>query len=100
MTNSREHPNSFLENHLIEQKWITRARETYNFHRRQLMSNDKWTLAMTAKALKRGLGPISEDILIAKWLKTHSAQIEKFEYACEALDYIRKRARELELSEL
>lgn len=84
----------------MEQKWLERAKDTYRFHRSKLLSNDKWTVAMTAKALRRSSGSISEDILIVKWLKTHEKQLEKFERAYEALAFIRRRKKELDHPEI
>lgn len=81
-------------------KWIERAKETYRLHRYALISDDKWTLAQTAKSMKRSLGSICEDLLIARWCKTHEKQLEKFEYAYEALEYIRKKQKELDIQDI
>lgn len=78
-------------------QWLLRAKETHSFHRTHLISDKRWTLQKTAKSLKRSLGSICEDILLSKWTKTHEKQLEKFEYAYEALEFIRKRQRELDL---
>jgi hypothetical protein len=83
-----------------QQKWIIKAKETYKFHRSKLLSTDDWTLNMTSKILKRSLGSISEDLLIAKWLKTHEKQLEKFEYMYEALEFIREKQKEQSLIEI
>jgi hypothetical protein len=77
-------------------KWIERAKETYKFHRSKVISDDSWTIAKTAKALKRSSGSISEDVLIVRWLETHEKQLEKFPFAYEALEFIRKRRKELD----
>ena len=76
------------------QTWIEKAIETYKFHRSKLLIDDKWTVVGTSKLLKRSLGSVSEDLLIAKWLKTHKEKLEKFSYAYEALAYIRKKQKE------
>jgi len=81
-------------------KWIEKAKETYKFHRSKLLSEDKWTAAMTAKSLRRSLGGVSEDLLICRWCKTHEKQLEKFKYAYEALEFIREKQRELDLDEI
>jgi hypothetical protein len=81
-------------------KFIEKAKETHSFHRSKCLSHNKWTVAMTAKALRRSLGSISEDLLIAKWLKTHDKVLEKFDYAYEALEFIRKKKKELDLDEI
>lgn len=85
---------------MIKQTWIERAKGTYKFHRSKLLSHDKWTVAQTAKSLKRSLGSVSEDLLISKWLKTHGMQLEKFDYCYEALAFIRKKEKEQEKDEI
>jgi hypothetical protein len=81
-------------------KWLARAKETYKFHRSRLISTDDWTLEKTAKALRRSIGPISEDLLIARWCKTHEKQIENFTYAYEAIEFIKGKKREQDLTEI
>ncbi len=78
-------------------KWIEKARETYKFHKTKLLSNSDWTVAKTAHALRRSIGSICEDLLIARWLKTHEPQLTKFSHAYEALEFIREEKRKLEL---
>jgi hypothetical protein len=83
-----------------EKEWINRAKETYNFHRHMKASGSDWTLAHTSKSLKRSVGSVSEDLLICRWLVTHERQISDFEYARDAIKFIRKKRRELELREI
>ena len=81
-------------------EWIEKAKETYRFHRSKLLSNSSWRTKDTAKVLRRAVGSVSEDLLIARWLKTHETQIEKFEYIYEALEFIREKKEEQKLREL
>lgn len=81
-------------------KWIERAKETHRFHRSKLLSDDKWTTTRTAKALRRSIGSVSEDLLICRWLKTHEKELLKFEYAYQALEFIRDKQREEEREEV
>ena len=81
-------------------KYLDKARETYKFHRSKLLSDNKWTTVKTAKALRRSIGSISEDLMIARWLKTHEKQLEKMKYAYEALEFIREKQKEQDLDEL
>lgn len=81
-------------------KFIERAKDTYKFHRSKLLSNDGWTLNMTSHALKRSVGSICEDLLIAKWLKTHEKELEKYKYTYEALEFIREMKSEQNLDEI
>jgi hypothetical protein len=83
-----------------QQKWLERAKETYRFHRSKLLSNNKWRTSDTAKALKRGIGPISEDLLIARWCRTHEKQLERFKYAYEAVEWIKEEEKRMELNEI
>lgn len=81
-------------------KYITKAKETYNYHRSKLLANDKWTTVQTAKALRRSIGGVSEDLIIARWCRTHEKELEKFKYAYEALDFIRRKQKEQEVAEI
>ena len=81
-------------------KFIEKAKETYKFHRAKRLASDKWTTVQTAKALRRSIGSISEDLLIAKWCKTHEKELERFKYAYEALEYIRNKKRDIDLDEI
>jgi hypothetical protein len=81
-------------------RWLEKAKETYKFHRSRLMSSDNWTVAKTARALRRSNGSICEDLMIARALKAYEKQLENFSYAYEALEFIRKKQKEHELAEL
>lgn len=93
-------PHSFERTMSEQSKWLTKAKETYRYHREKLLSNDKWTTVNTAKALRRSLGSISEDLLIARWCRTHESQLQRFKYAYEALEFIREKQKERELEEI
>lgn len=80
--------------------WIVRAEETRRFHLSKRKESPKWLIHDTAKALRRSLGSICEDLLIASWLKTHRTELEKFDYAKDALEFIRNKKIELELDEV
>ena len=81
-------------------KWLERAKQTYKYHREQILLDSSWTITHTAKALRRSFGSVCEDIKIAQWLKTHESQLEKFEFAYEALRWIRKKQKEMDLTEI
>jgi len=81
-------------------KWIERAKETYRFHREKLLVNPKWTTVQTSKSLRRSLGSISEDLLIARWSRTHEVQLEKFKYGYQALEWIREKQKEQEREDI
>lgn len=85
---------------MLKSKFIEKAKDTFRFHREKCLSNDKWTVAATAKALRRSLGSVSEDLLIARWCRTHEKKLEEFAYAYEALEWIRERQKEMELGEI
>lgn len=85
---------------MSEQKqWIERARETYRFHRSKILEKEKHTVARTAYLLRRSYGSVVEDLLIARWLRTHEKQIEKFEHAFQALEFIREKKKMQEIGE-
>lgn len=79
-------------------EWLTQALHTAEFHRAQKLTHKtKWTMKMTAKALRRSLGSICEDLLIARESKIYD--LDNFEFAYEALDFIRMKKKERELGE-
>lgn len=83
----------------VKQTWLERARETSRFHYSNVKEKANWRLGNTAKLLNRSIGSISEDLLIATWYKTHGKELEKFEYAHEALEFIREKKRKMNLEE-
>lgn len=78
-----------------EKKWIIRAKETHNFHAEKKKKDNDWRIADTAKALKRSNGSICEDMLVAKWLRTHALKLSEFKYLNEAIDWIRNNEHKL-----
>jgi hypothetical protein len=82
-----------------EPDWVKRVRETNKFHVNKIKDNSKWRLTHTAKALKRSLGSVSEDIMVCKWLRTHERQLIKFEYLGDAIEFIRSKKHELMVEE-
>jgi hypothetical protein len=84
----------------VKQDWLERAKEIHNFHIHQLRDEPDWTIEKTAKALNRSIGSVSQDILLAKWVKTHEKQLKRFDSMREALAFVRSKKRELELGEI
>ena len=72
-------------------EWLDRVKKTYYHHVKAIKDNPKHTIAETAKELNRSLGPVSEDLKVASWLRTHSHQLEKFEYFKDAIEWIRSQ---------
>lgn len=85
---------------MSQQRWIERAKETHKFHRAHCVLDDDWNMTRTAKALRRSIGSVCEDLKIASWLKTHEKELEKFEYAYQAIEFINKKKREIDLAEI
>ena len=82
----------------MQPDWLKSALETASYHKQQRLShNKKWTLAMTAKALRRSIGPVCEDLMLARESKVYD--LEQFTYAYEALNFIRMKKKERELGE-
>ena len=88
-----------MKNSEIEPEWITKAIKTKNIHFHMKNNNSKWRIQDTAKLLKRSIGSISEDLLLASWLRSHRVYFDRFDYAKDALAYIRKKEREIELED-
>lgn len=84
----------------VKQHWIAKCIEIHNYHVSQLKEEANWTIEKTAKSLCRSVGSVSQDILIASWLRTHEKQLRKFRNAKDALEFIRSKKRELRAREL
>lgn len=81
--------------HVAKQTWVDRAITTYNYHCSKLKENEDWTIEQTASTLRRSIGSISEDLLIASWLRTHEIKIKEFKYAYQALAFIRDKKKRM-----
>lgn len=81
-----------------KQHWIDRAVATHNFHVEQLRKESKWRMEDTAILLNRSLGSVSQDILIANWLKTHENKIRSFKQRSDALEWVYERKAEMRLN--
>jgi len=84
----------------VKAHWIQRAVDIHNFHVSQLKAESNWTVDKTAKALNRSIGSVSQDLLLASWLKTHEKQLRRFSSAKDALEFIRNRKKEMNTQEL
>ena len=73
--------------------WVERVKHVARFHAAQLAENPKWTIVDTGKELKRSKGRISEDLLLARYMKTHP-RVELFRTVQDALEYCRKIKRD------
>jgi hypothetical protein len=81
----------------VKPTWIERAIQIKAWHVQQCRDDENWTIAKTANALNRSIGSISQDLLIASWLKTHEKQIRRCSSLRDALAYVRSMQREMEL---
>lgn len=81
--------------------WLERATTTAKYHVAKCSENPKWTLADTSHAMGRSFGSISQDLLIASWLKTHP-DIAKIKNYNDVIEFIRlkKRKQSLDVSHL
>lgn len=83
----------------IKQDWMSRCLDVYNFHAAQLRDEPSWTVSQTADALNRSIGSVSQDLLLASWLRTHERQLKRCNQR-EALEFVRTRKREMRTQEL
>lgn len=62
----------------------------------KLRDNISWRVEDTARELNRSDGRISEDLMLASWVKTHP-QILDFEYVKDALVFVRNKKLKMKL---
>lgn len=84
----------------VKQNWVTKAVEIHNFHVTQIKTEPNWTVEKTAHALCRSVGSVSQDLLLASWLKTHEKQLKRYKNAKDALDFVRSKKKEMRVQEL
>ena len=84
----------------VKQSWIERAIEIRRFHIQQLKDESNWTIEKTAKVLNRSIGSVSQDLLIASWLRTHEKQLKRCDSMRDALAWIRLKQKEIRLEEV
>jgi hypothetical protein len=84
----------------VKQGWLERAIDIYRFHIQQLKDEPDWTIEKSARLLNRSIGSVSQDLLLASWAKTHEKQLRRFDSMRDALNFVRKRKRELQLSDI
>lgn len=75
-------------------EWYLTAISVYKFHSNQLRVNPKWRIADSCKALKKSLGYVSTYLKIAKWLRTHSTEMEKLSSFNDVKEWIGKKELE------
>lgn len=73
--------------------WVERVKHVSVIHTSHLKENSKWTMDDTAKELNRSVGRISEDLMLARYMRTHP-RVETFRVVQDALEYCRKIKRE------
>lgn len=76
--------------------WVERVKHVAIIHASHLKENSKWTIDDTAKELNRSKGRISEDLMLARYMRTHP-RVETFRVVQDALEYCRKIKREQKL---
>lgn len=84
----------------VKQHWLEVCVSIHNFHVAQLKDESNWTIEKTATVLQRSVGSVSQSLLIASWLRTHEKEIRKFRSIRDALEFIRKKKREVNTREV
>lgn len=75
-------------------EWVERVLLVKAFHVEKLKLDSEWTIDKTCKELNRSKGSVSEDLMLAHWMKIFPT-IQDMTYK-EATVWVRKRKRELD----
>lgn len=81
---------------LVPLTFIEKAIEVARYHRAKKKENKKWTMTDTAETLNISVGAVSEELLIASWLRTHEDEIQKLPNRHEALRWIRNKKSQID----
>jgi hypothetical protein len=77
------------------QDWIDRVQDTYKYHADKLKLDKAWRIQDTAEMLDRSIGSVSQDLILAGWMKHSNPEeaqmVKRFKHAKDALTYIRHR---------
>ena len=84
----------------IKQHWLERCVDIHNFHVAQIKAEPNWTVEKTAEALCRSVGSVSQDLLLARWLRTHEKQLRRCSSMKDAIAWIHIKQREMKTQEL
>lgn len=84
----------------VKPHWVDRCIDIHNFHVSQIKAEPSWTIEKTANALSRSIGSVSQDLMLASWMKTHEKQLRRFKVAKDALAFIRSKKSEMRTQEL
>lgn len=87
-----------LQTEIVQLTWQDRVKKIAIYHARRCQENPDHRIEDTARELGRSQGRISQDIQMAKWMRTHP-RVELFKNPTQAMDYIAKKKKELKLSE-
>lgn len=83
----------------VKQTWQERVSEIDKFHKSKLReSNGKWRAGDTAFLLKRSLSSITQDLMLADWIRTYP-KIEGFRSMGKALEFVRLRRKEIKMGD-
>jgi hypothetical protein len=80
-----------------KEDWIETAIKIRQFHIDKLKLNNDWRVQDTATELKRSFGSVQQYIMIGVWLKTYENQIRRLDTMKEAVEFIKKKKREMEV---
>jgi len=75
--------------------FLDRAIEIRRFHIEQCKEESNWTIEKTAKALNRSIGSVSQDLLLASWVKTHEKQLRRCSSMRDALAFVKDKQKEM-----
>jgi len=86
-----------MRNGPVKSHFLDRAIEIRRFHVEQCKEESNWTIDKTAKALNRSTGSVSQDLLLASWVKTHEKQLRRCNSMRDALEFVREKQKEMRL---
>lgn len=79
----------------VKLNWLDRAVQIHNFHVANQKEEPKWTLEKTAEALNMSTGSVSQNLTIARWVRTHEKQLRRFRSMRDGLNYIKNKQTEM-----
>lgn len=75
-------------------EWVKRALATQLYHVNSVQANPHHSYRDTAAELKRALGSIQQDLMLASFLQTHEDKLLRMDSAKDAIEFCKKIKKE------
>jgi hypothetical protein len=77
-------------------KWQDKVKAVLKFHTEQVHQDKRWTVRLTAKALNRSYGGVSQDLNLAYFIRGHP-QLESIKNYVDAIAWMKEKKHQIKI---